>query len=97
MPMLGVFAPNQSSESSTGTYLIKRGNKVVYVGKGSIDRMHFSMSKHLGISCVYYPAASEELAFANEAYFMSHYGGAQSMGGTLENKINSPDVNYLFC
>lgn len=81
MPMLGAFAPNQSSESSTGTYLIKRGNKVVYVGKGSIDRMHFSMPKHLGISCVYYPAASEELAFANETYFMSHYGGTQSMGG----------------
>ena len=81
MPLLGAFAPNESSGSSTGTYLIKRGNKDVHVGKGSIDRMHFSMSKHLGISCVYYPAASEELAFANETYFMYHYGAEQSMGG----------------
>lgn len=36
------------------------------------------------------------MAFANEAYFMSHYGGPQSMGGTLENKINSPGLKILF-
>ena len=48
------------------------------------------------------------MAFANEAYFMSVYGGAQSMmenykliGGyenasRLLNKINNPRLRYLF-
>ena len=38
------------------------------------------------------------MAFANEAYFMSIYGGAQSMNKAtkLNNKINSPGLRRLF-
>ena len=89
MPMLAEYAPIQSS-SNTGCYLIKRGNKVVYVGKGTMDRMYTSMRNHCGTSWVYYTCTSEQMAFANEAFFMQHYGWAISMNGILENKINSP-------
>ena len=95
MPMLAEYAPIPSS-SNTGCYLIKRGNKVVYVGKGSMDRMYTSMRNHCGTSGVYYPCTNEKMAFANEAFFMQHYGGAISMNGILENKINSPGLKLLF-
>ena len=95
MPMLAEYAPIPSS-SNTGCYLIKRGNKVVYVGKGSMDRMYTSMRNHCGTSWVYYPCTNEKMAFANEAFFMQHYGGAISMNGILENKINSPGLKLLF-
>ena len=87
---------NMPKWSNTGCYLIKRGNKVVYVGKGSMDRMYTSMRNHCGTSWVYYPCSSEKMAFANEAFFMQHYGGAISMNGILENKINSPGLKILF-
>lgn len=95
MPMLAEYAPIQSS-SNTGCYLIKRGNKVVYVGKELMDRMYTSMRNHCGTSWVYYTCTSEQMAFANEAFFMQHYGGAISMNGILENKINSPGLKLLF-
>ena len=95
MPMLAEYAPIPSS-SNTGCYLIKRGNKVVYVGKGSMDRMYTSMRNHCGTSWVYYPCTNEKMAFANEAFFMQHYGVAISMNGILENKINSPGLKLLF-
>lgn len=95
-PMLASYAPTTSSSSQTGCYLIKRGSKVIYVGKGSYDRMYASMRNHMGTSCVYFPCSSTKLAYANEAYFMQHYGGAQSMNGLLENKINSPGLAILF-
>ena len=95
MPMLAEYAPIPSS-SNTGCYLIKRGNKVVYVGKGSMDRMYTSMRNHCGTSWVYYPCTNEKMAFANEGFFMQHYGVAISMNGILENKINSPGLKLLF-
>lgn len=46
-----------------------------------MDRMYTSMRNHCGTSCVYYPCTSEQMAFANEAIFMQHYGAAISMNG----------------
>lgn len=95
-PMLASYAPTTSSSSQTGCYLIKRGSKVIYVGKGSYDRMYASMRNHMGTSCVYFPCSSTKRAYVNEAYFLQHYGGAQSMAGLLEYKINSPGLAILF-
>ena len=92
-----------------GTYLLKNiDGDVIYVGKGSRNRMMKNFSKFNADSFLYYPAKNIEMAFANEAYFMGIYGGAQSMmknyrlvGGyerasRLLNKINSPGLRYLF-
>lgn len=59
---------NMPKWSNTGCYLIKRGNKVIYVGKGSMDRMYTSMRTHCGTSWVYYPCSSEKMVFANDAF-----------------------------
>ena len=102
LPYLAQFAPMPSSTSTStnskktiGSYKIYRDGKVVYCGKGTEARMLQSMKEHCGTSCVYYPASSSEIALANEAYFIGEYGGAKSMGGTLDNKINSPGLRYL--
>lgn len=36
------------------------------------------------------------MIFVNDAYFIGEYGGAKSMSGSLDNKINSPGLKYLF-
>ena len=90
------FAPVHTTTSPTGAYVIKCGEKVVYVGKGSVSRMYKSVRNHFGTSCLHYPCSSETMAFANEAFFMQHFGGAKSMNGILENKINSPGLARLF-
>ena len=81
---------------------------VIYVGKGSRNRMMKNFNKFNADSFLYYPAKNIDMAFANEAYFMGIYGGAQSMmknyrlvGGyerasRLLNKINSPGLRYIF-
>ena len=92
-----------------GTYLLKNvDGDVIYVGKGSRNRMMKNFNKFNADSFLYYPAKNIDMAFANEAYFMGIYGGAQSMmknyrlvGGyenasRLLNKINSPGLRYLF-
>lgn len=73
-----------------------------------MQRMMKSYEFKKASSWLYYPAKNADIAFANEAYFMSVYGGAQSMmknykliGGyenasRLLNKINSPGLRYLF-
>ncbi len=92
-----------------GTYLLKNADgDVIYVGKGSRNRMMHNFNKFNANSFLYYPAKNIDMAFANEAYFMAIYGGSQSMmknyrllGGykratKLFNKINSPGLKYLF-
>lgn len=71
---------------------------VIYVGKGSTDRMMHNLRKFNANSCVYYPAKNIDIAFANEAYFMSIYGGAKSINDNTQllNKINSPGLRRLF-
>ena len=95
----GVLVHNACSPKEVGSYLIKDSNdKVVYVGKGSVERMNLSMRIRGGTSGIYYPAASKEIALANEAYYMSVYGGAKSVNieTILMNAINSPGLRYLF-
>ena len=97
------------SGQEIGTYLLKNvDGDVIYVGKGSRNRMMKNFNKFNADSFLYYPAKNIDMAFANEAYFMGIYGGAQSMmknyrllGGyqnasRLLNKINSPGLKYLF-
>lgn len=86
---------NNGTKKSIGVYLIKKGNQVIYVGKGSEQRMNVSLIERSGDNSVFYPCSSEEMAFANEAYYINLYGGAQSMDGSLSNKINSPGLKYL--
>ena len=87
------------SGQEIGTYLLKdsKGN-VIYVGKGTRKRMEQSKKLKKAPSCDFYKAKNLDIAFANEAYFMSLYGGAQSMnkGTKLLNKINSPGLKRLF-
>ena len=67
--------------------------------------------KHFGTckaQSFYYPAKNVEMAFANEAYFMSIYGGAESIFKNLDKisgyerklilkiKINSQGLKTLF-
>ena len=87
------------SSKEFGTYLLKNADgDVIYVGEGSRKRMMQSFKLKKANSYLYYPAKNLDIAFANEAYFMSIYGGAQSMnaGTRLLNKINSPGLRRLF-
>ena len=90
---------NTCSAKEIGTYLIKNSSdEVIYVGKGSVARMNWSMRFRHGATSVFYPAATKEIALANEAYFMSIYGGAKSVNSAskLLNMINSPGLRFLF-
>ena len=87
------------SGQEIGTYLLKNADgDVIYVGKGSRKRMMKSYDLKNASSWLYYPAKNADIALANEAYFISIYGGAQSMnaGTRLLNKINSPGLRRLF-
>ena len=94
-----VLVHNTCSAKEIGTYLIKNSSdEVIYVGKGSVARMNWSMRFRHGATSVFYPAATKEIALANEAYFMSIYGGAKSVNSAskLLNMINSPGLRFLF-
>ena len=87
------------SGQEIGTYLLKNvDGDVIYVGKGSRNRMMQNFKRFDANSFLYYPAKNADIALANEAYFMSIYGGARSMnsGTRLFNKINSPGLRRLF-
>ena len=81
----------------TGHYRIYNSeNQVIYVGKGSVNRMNVSIIERQGQYGQWIETPNEQMAFVNEALDMIEFGGAQSMQGTLLNRINSPGLKYLF-